>query len=118
MDNDLNTLKRTFKNLKNKRLSRCLILTIILLALGLAILFITRTDQSPIDGIPCRISKDQKNFLTSRVKAIASCGTTSKITIYKALKAHFKYETIGKMPCDQFDEAENVLNDMKQRFCP
>ena len=41
MDNDLNTLKRTFKNLKNKRLSRCLILTIILLALGLAILFIT-----------------------------------------------------------------------------
>lgn len=118
MDNDLNTLKRTFKNLKNKRLSRCLILTIILLALGLAILFITRTDQSPIDGIPCRISKDQNNFLTMRVKAIASCGTTSKIAIYKALKAHFKYETIGEMPCEQFDEAENVLNDMKRRFCP
>lgn len=118
MDNDLNTLKRTFKNLKNKRLSRYLILTIILLALGLAILFVTRTDQRPIDGIPCRISKDQKNFLTMRVKAIASCGTTSKIAIYKALKAHFKYETIGEMPCEQFDEAENVLNDMKRRFCP
>lgn len=116
MDNDLNNIKRAFKNLKNKHLKRCLILTIILLALGFAIFFITRT--SPIDGIPCRISKDQKNFLTMRVKAIASCGTTSKITIYKALKAHFKYETIGKMPCDQFDEAESVLNDMKRRFCP
>lgn len=118
MDNDLNNIKRAFKHLKNKRLQRCLILTIILLALGLMMLFITRTDQSPIDGIPCRISKDQKDFLTMRVQAIASCGTTAKITIYKALKAHFKYETIGKMSCDQFDEAEKVLNDMKQRFCP
>lgn len=37
MDNDLNNIKRAFKNLKNKRLNRCLILTIILLALGLTI---------------------------------------------------------------------------------
>jgi len=40
------------------------------------------------------------------------------MAIYKALKAHFKYETIGKMPCHQFDEAEKILNDAKRRFCP
>lgn len=33
-------------------------------------------------------------------------------------KIRRRVNTIGKMPCDQFDEAENVLNDMKQRFCP
>ena len=118
MDDDLNTLKQAFKNLKNNRLNRCLMLTALLLLLGLAAFFIARTDQSPVDQIPCRISEAKKDFLITRVEAVASCGTTSKITVYKALKAHFKYETIGKMPCHQFGEAEKILDDMKRRFCP
>ena len=56
--------------------------------------------------------------VTDLIKRTAACGKTSKMAIYKALKAHFKYETIGKMPCHQFDEAEKILNDTKQRFCP
>ncbi len=39
------------------------------------------------------------------------------MTIYKELKAHFKYEIIGKMPCHKFDEVEKILHDTKQRFC-
>ncbi len=117
MDNDLNNIKRTFKNLKNKHLKRSLILTFFICVLGMATFLIVK-NKSPIDRMPCRITEVQKDLLTAKIANIASCGTTSKITIYKALKAHFKYETIGKMPCDQFDEAEKVLNDMKRRFCP
>ena len=118
MDNDLNNIKRAFKNLKNKRLKRCLILAFFISVSGISAFWNIQENKSSIARLSCRISKVQKDFLTAEVKAIASCGTTSKIAIYKALKAHFKYETIGKMPCDQFDEAENVLNDMKRRFCP
>jgi len=39
------------------------------------------------------------------------------MAIYKALKAHFKYETISKMPCHQFDEAEKILINLIVQFC-
>lgn len=117
MDDDLNNVKQAFENLKNKRLKRCLMLAFFISVPGIAT-FLIVADKSPIDRIPCRITEVQKDLLTAKIENVASCDTTSKITIYKALKAHFKYETIGKMPCDQFDEAEKVLNDMKRHFCP
>nr|DAQ38439.1 MAG TPA: hypothetical protein [Caudoviricetes sp.] len=117
MDNDLNEIKARFNRIEKRRLIRWLIALTVALLLCAGVLML-RSGKKETFSLSCRISAAQKDVLTDLIKQTAACGKTSKIAIYKALKAHFKYETIGKMPCDQFDEAEKILNDMKRRFCP
>lgn len=116
MDTDLNEIKNLFNRTKKHRLTKRLIaLTLALLLIGAGGL---RPRGKETFSLSCRISAAQKDVLTDLVKRTAACGKTSKMAIYKALKAHFKYETIGKMPCHQFNEAEKILNDTKRHFCP
>ena len=118
MDTDLNEIKNLFNRIEKNRLTKRLIaLTFALLLIGAGGLTLHPHGKETF-SLSCRISAAQKDVLTDLIKRTAACGKTSKIAIYKALKAHFKYETIGKMPCHQFDEAEKILNDTKQRFCP
>ena len=68
MDTDLNEIKNLFNRTEKHRLTKRLIaLTLALLLIGAG-------------GL-----------------ALRPRGKTSKMAIYKALKAHFKYETISKM---------------------
>lgn len=117
MDTDLNEIKVLLNRIDKHRLTRRLIaLTVVLLLIGAGVLTL-RQHGKEIFSLSCRISATQKDVLTDLVKRTAACGKTSKMAIYKALKAHFKYETISKMPCHHFDEAEKILNDTKRRFC-
>lgn len=117
MDTDLNEIKDLFNRTKKHRLTKRLIaLTLALLLIGAGGLALRPRGKETF-SLSCRISAAQKDVLTDLVKRTAACGKTSKMAIYKALKAHFKYETISKMPCHQFDEAEKILNDTKRRFC-
>lgn len=117
MDTDLNEIKNLFNRIEKNRLTRRLIaLTLALLLIGAGGLAL-RPHGKATFSLSCRISAAQKDVLTDLIERTAACGKTSKMAIYKELKAYFKYETIGKMPCHQFDEAEKILNDAKRRFC-
>ena len=118
MDTDLNEIKNLFNRIEKNRLTKRLIaLTFALLLIGAGGLTLHPHGKETFP-LSCRISAAQKDVLTDLIKRTAACGKTSKMVIYKALKAHFKFETIGKLPCHQFDEAEKILNDTKRRFCP
>ena len=115
MDTDLTEIKTFLTGTKKHLLTKRLI------ALTLAFFLIGAGGWRPRGketfSLSCRISAAQKNVLTDLVKRTAACGKTSKMAIYKALKAHFKYETISKMPCHQFDEAEKILINLIVQFC-
>ena len=108
MDTDLNEIKNLFNRIEKNRLTRRLIaLTVVLLLIGAGRLTL-RPHSKENFSLSCRISAAQKDVLTALIERTAACGKTSKMAVYKELKAYFKYETIGKMPCHQFDAAEKV----------
>lgn len=116
MDTDLNEIKAQFNRIEKRRLTKRLIALTLALLLCAGSLML-RSGKKETFSLSCRISAAQKDILTGLIKRTASCGKTSKMAIYKALKAHFKYETIGKMPCHQFDEAQKILINLTVQFC-
>ncbi len=110
MNRELERIKEMLGSAPKKKRKRIYgVLLFLFLTAGFLIL--TRNNN-----YSCRISQDQKSFLKARVEKIAASGKISKYMLYRHLKAQFKYETIGKMPCHTFDAASKFLDDYEERI--
>lgn len=64
----------------------------------------------------CRISTLQRTALNERINRIAKGGKISKSELYKHLKGKFRYETLRKIPCKQYDDVLDHLNEIEKSF--
>lgn len=113
MDTDeLEKLKKSL--LKPPKNKRKLVLVCFFSGLLIIGVFVIGYRTSPQETFPCYISKAQKDALKQHITLIASSGKISEYMMFRRLKRKFQYETIGKMPCNQFKSAIAFLTDFEK----